>query len=59
MAGAANSAVTRLLARALGVPPSTITIVSGLTGRAKIVEIAGLARTEIESRLALARTKAS
>ena len=59
MAGAANAAVTKLLARALGVAPSTITVVSGLTGRAKIVEIAGLAQAEVQSRLALALAKAS
>ena len=59
MAGAANAAVTKLLARALGVTPSTITVVSGLAGRAKIVEIAGLTRAEVQNRLALALTKAS
>jgi len=59
VAGAANAAVARLLARALGVPPSTISIVSGLQGRAKIAEITGLARAEIQSRLALALTSAS
>ena len=52
--GTANNA-----ARALGVPPSTISIVSGLQGRAKIAEITGLARAEIQSRLALALTSAS
>ena len=51
VAGAANTAVARLLARALGVPPSSIGIVSGLTGRTKIVEIAGLDHAEIRNRL--------
>jgi len=59
VAGAANTAVARLLAKALGVPPSTITVVSGLQGRTKIVEITGLAQAEIQSRLALVLTEAS
>jgi uncharacterized protein len=59
VAGAANAAVTRLLAKALGVPPSTIIVVSGLQGRTKIVEITGLAQAEIQRRLALLLTRAS
>ena len=54
VAGAANAAVARLLARALGVSPSSINVVSGLQGRSKIVEISGLGAAEIRSRLALA-----
>jgi len=49
--GAANAAVARLLARALGVSPSSISVVSGLQGRTKIVEIAGLGLAEIRGRL--------
>ncbi len=59
VAGAANTAVTHLLAKALGVPPTSIKIVSGPQGRTKIVEIAGLAQNEIQRRLALIVTRAS
>ena len=59
VAGAANTAVARLLAKALGVPPSTIHVVSGLQGRTKIVEITGLAQAEIQRRLARVLTRAS
>ena len=50
--GAANAAVARLLARALGVSPSSVSVVKGLQAREKIVEIAGLGVAEIRSRLA-------
>ena len=53
--GAANAAVARLLARALGVSPSSISVVKGLQTREKIVEVAGLGAVEIRSRLASAR----
>jgi hypothetical protein len=57
--GAANTAVTRLLAEALGVPPSSIRVVRGLHGRSKIVEITGLGQTEMQRRLDLMLTHAS
>jgi len=47
------------LAKALGVPPSTIHVASGLHGRTKIVEITGLTQAEIQRRLALVLTRAS
>jgi uncharacterized protein YggU (UPF0235/DUF167 family) len=53
--GAANAAVARLLARALGVSPSSISVVKGLQTREKIVEVVGLGAAEIRSRLASAR----
>jgi uncharacterized protein YggU (UPF0235/DUF167 family) len=53
--GAANAAVARLLARALGVSPSSISVVKGLQAREKIVEVAGLGAAEIRRRLAAAR----
>lgn len=37
--GKANAAVLKLLAKALGVPKSNLTIVQGETGRDKLVEI--------------------
>jgi uncharacterized protein YggU (UPF0235/DUF167 family) len=39
--GAANAALTRLIARAAGVPPSQVTIVAGATARVKRVRVAG------------------
>jgi uncharacterized protein len=39
--GAANAALVRLLAKALGVPKSAVTIVSGETSRGKTVEVVG------------------
>jgi len=59
VAGAANTAVTRLLAKALGVAPSSISVVSGLQGRTKIVEVTGVSRAEIQGRLASILTRAS
>lgn len=57
--GAANTAVARLLAKALGVAPSSVSVVRGLQGRTKIVEIAGLSETEIQRRLGLILARAS
>jgi len=59
VAGAANAAVAQLLARALDVPPSAVSVVKGLQSRSKIVEIAGLGRAEIQSRLSSMLTRAS
>jgi len=50
--GEANRAVAMLLARALRVPPSAVTLVRGERGRDKVVRISGLALGEIESRVA-------
>jgi len=50
--GAANAAIARLLARALGVSPSSISVVKGRQAREKIVEVAGLGAAEIRRRLA-------
>ena len=49
--GAANQAVVRVLADALGVARSTIEIVSGTTGRRKIVDVSGLSLAELARRL--------
>ena len=40
--GAANDELTRFIAERLGVPRQAVAIVSGVTSRRKIVEIAGL-----------------
>ena len=40
--GAANVAAVRLIAAAVGVPPSAVRITGGATGRRKVVAIEGL-----------------
>ena len=50
--GAANEAVRRLLARALGVAPSAVRVVHGARGRDKVVRVDGLTGAEMRSRLA-------
>ena len=52
--GRANDAVLDLLAGTLSLPRRSVQLVSGLTGRDKIVELAGLAPEEIDRRLATA-----
>ncbi len=49
--GAANAAVTALLAEALGVAPSRVRVVRGQRGRDKVVEIEGLTKAEAHARL--------
>jgi uncharacterized protein YggU (UPF0235/DUF167 family) len=51
--GAANDALLRFLAFRLGVSRSRLTLVSGHTGRSKVVEVAGLGAEEIGRRLGL------
>ena len=50
--GRANEAVVALLAATLGVPASTISVVSGHGSRDKLVELTGIAPDETERRLA-------
>ena len=52
--GRANLAVVDLLARTLGLKRGAVSVVSGHTGREKIVELSGLAPDEIDRRLASA-----
>ena len=49
--GRANDGLVELLAGALDVPRSSIRVVSGLTAKAKVVEVAGLTADEAEGRL--------
>ena len=49
--GAANDALCRFLGRTLGVPPSAVTLVQGVTGRNKRVAVAGLDAAQARSRL--------
>jgi uncharacterized protein (TIGR00251 family) len=53
--GRANEALIRFLAKALGVPRVRVTLVSGGTGRNKIVRIAGITRVEALSALGLSQ----
>jgi uncharacterized protein len=55
--GRANDAVLRLLADALAVPRDAVTLVSGQSGRDKIVELVGLDPSQIERRLSSAAGK--
>jgi uncharacterized protein len=55
--GRANAAVVRLIAAAASVPPDSVTLVSGHSGRDKIVELAGIDATLTERRLASAAGK--
>lgn len=45
--GAANRELTRFLARTFGVSKSMVRVVSGESGRDKLVEVAGVTATEI------------
>jgi uncharacterized protein (TIGR00251 family) len=49
--GAANEAVVEVIAKALGVPKRSVTIVSGATSRSKVVEVAGLTAASLRARL--------
>jgi len=49
--GAANTAVGVLLAGALGVRPSAVTVVHGERGRDKTIRVAGLTFDEMKRRL--------
>jgi hypothetical protein len=51
-AGRANRAVTELLARTLGVAPSSLALVRGATARDKFFRVGGLAPAEVRARLA-------
>jgi uncharacterized protein YggU (UPF0235/DUF167 family) len=49
--GKANAAVCRVVADALGVPKSTVTVVRGHTARVKTLEIEGVNDEDVASRL--------
>ena len=49
--GEANDAVRRLLARALRVAPSAVSVVGGARGRDKVVRIEGLTSAQARCRL--------
>ena len=49
--GRANEAVLQLLATELGLPRASLSVVSGHTGRDKVVELQGIDAAEAERRL--------
>jgi uncharacterized protein (TIGR00251 family) len=51
--GAANEALVRFLASRLDVPRSALTLVSGQTGRSKVVRVHGISAEEACRRLGL------
>ena len=57
--GRANDAVLRLLADTLSIPREAVAIVSGHSGRDKIVELTGVGPGLIERRLASASASSS
>ena len=52
--GKANEAVLRLLAETLAVPRARVALVSGHSGRDKVVELTGIDAAETDRRLARA-----
>jgi uncharacterized protein (TIGR00251 family) len=57
--GRANQALVELLSETLAVPRSQVHVVSGASGRDKMVELAGIAPEETDRRLAVAGEKES
>ena len=51
VAGAANEALSRFLGRTLGVAPSAVRVLSGTTGRSKVVSVAGVDAASARERL--------
>jgi hypothetical protein len=49
--GAANEALARFLGKTLGVAPSAVRVVSGATGRSKVVSVAGVDAAAARERL--------
>jgi uncharacterized protein YggU (UPF0235/DUF167 family) len=49
--GLANQAVTNLLAEALGVTRSRVSVVRGRTSRSKLIEVEGLEENEVRLRI--------
>jgi uncharacterized protein len=49
--GRANEACIEFFAKLLKVPRSSVTIASGLTGRNKVIRVAGISATELRERM--------
>jgi len=50
--GAANEAVVKALATALGIPKSRLAITAGASGRVKRVAVSGISQEELDARIA-------
>ncbi|WP_027007967.1 DUF167 domain-containing protein [Conexibacter woesei] len=55
--GAANMALTKLVAKALGVPKSRVSVVRGHTARDKLVRVDGLSAADAQKRLSRLRDR--
>lgn len=51
--GEANRALVKLLAKRIGVPRSAVTVVTGETGRNKVVEVVGVTVAMVRSALGI------
>ena len=51
VAGIANAALVRLVAKYLGISRGAISIIHGATGRNKILKVEGLSARQIKNRL--------
>jgi uncharacterized protein (TIGR00251 family) len=49
--GAANEALVRFLAKALGVPASAVRVAGGASGRRKVIEIEGVSAESVRAAL--------
>ncbi len=49
--GKANAAVCKVVAAALGVPKTSVSVVRGQTARTKTLEVSGLSAEDVEARL--------
>ncbi len=49
--GEANAAVVKLVASALGVGRSAVSVVAGATGKQKVLEVTGVAANDVRQRL--------
>jgi uncharacterized protein (TIGR00251 family) len=52
--GAANAALVKVVAKALGLPPSAVTVARGTRGRDKLLHVAGLRAIDVAALLAKA-----
>lgn len=52
--GLANAELIRTLASHFGLPARQVTVVSGASGRSKVVELSGISEEEVRTRLGLA-----
>ncbi|MDP6822993.1 MAG: DUF167 domain-containing protein [Dehalococcoidia bacterium] len=50
--GAANTAVCKVLSKALGIPRSAVRVTHGKTARRKMVQVTGLSEAEVRELLA-------